>query len=196
MSVLTALEKHKENLAEIVASAYSYKQVCSVIGYSEHGRNTKEVKDYLLLNGFNTEHFVAGRPPVFHELIEKTCPVCSHVFFANPGIKKQLNQTTCSRACANSFFRKGKSAGNYINGITCYDTILNDFYQEQGLDKECVVCGVKDILDIHHADEDRNNNNIVNLVLLCPNHHARWHRYKDNEVLEAIIVHQDFISKL
>lgn len=38
----------------------------------------------------------------------------------------------------------------------------------------CEICGYdkyKEILEVHHIDEDRTNNNLTNLIVLCPNCH-------------------------
>lgn len=40
----------------------------------------------------------------------------------------------------------------------------------------CVICGIKEPLDIHHKDKNHKNNKKGNLVCLCPNHHALIHR--------------------
>mgnify|MGYP001620048067 CR=1 FL=1 len=36
----------------------------------------------------------------------------------------------------------------------------------------CKICEWKQTVDIHHIDSNRINNDINNLVCLCPNHHA------------------------
>lgn len=43
---------------------------------------------------------------------------------------------------------------------------------------ECAVCGYHDyddtsLLDVHHIDSDRSNNDIENLIILCPNCHRK-----------------------
>lgn len=42
----------------------------------------------------------------------------------------------------------------------------------------CQICGLTepDILVVHHADSDHENNDESNLMVLCPNCHARIHR--------------------
>jgi len=32
-----------------------------------------------------------------------------------------------------------------------------------------------DVLEVHHKDEDRNNNNVTNLIILCPTYHMSRH---------------------
>jgi 5-methylcytosine-specific restriction endonuclease McrA len=46
-------------------------------------------------------------------------------------------------------------------------------------EKKCVVCGEDKIIDVHHYDENKNNNSTENLIPLCPTHHRYWHsRYR------------------
>jgi len=40
---------------------------------------------------------------------------------------------------------------------------------------QCVVCGYKNSVDVHHWDENNENNKPDNLILLCPNHHREVH---------------------
>lgn len=39
-------------------------------------------------------------------------------------------------------------------------------------------CGysVKEVLQVHHKDEDRSNNSLSNLMVLCPTHHMEIHK--------------------
>lgn len=44
---------------------------------------------------------------------------------------------------------------------------------------ECIICGENRIIDVHHFDENKNNNDPSNLIPLCPNHHRFLHsKYK------------------
>lgn len=40
----------------------------------------------------------------------------------------------------------------------------------------CESCGYTEVLDLHHIDEDHNNNSPENHGVLCPNCHAKIHR--------------------
>lgn len=40
----------------------------------------------------------------------------------------------------------------------------------------CECCGYDEVLDLHHIDEDHNNNDPANHGVLCPNCHAKIHR--------------------
>ena len=41
--------------------------------------------------------------------------------------------------------------------------------------KECIICGFNKVVDLHHLDENRDNNSRDNLTGLCPNHHKMFH---------------------
>lgn len=90
-------------------------------------------------------------------------------------------QYFCSRSCANSTGGKAK-AEKY--GYRGYRTIAEKYYKPV-----CVVCGITDILDVHHIDGNRDNMHPDNLVFLCPNDHYRLHRNKDERVRKIIEGH-------
>ena len=56
--------------------------------------------------------------------------------------------------------------------------------------KECTVCGFNKIVDLHHIDKNKKNNDPTNLIGLCPNHHRMINNY--NHRLE---VYQDLQKK-
>ena len=93
----------------------------------------------------------------------KHCAVC------NKPIKNyKTSKGTCSRACANTLFRSGENNGNWKQEAyqsTCF------LYHK----KECVVCGEANIVEVHHLDESKDNNDPSNLIPLCPTHHQYWH---------------------
>lgn len=93
----------------------------------------------------------------------KRCAVCS-----NPIVNFRTSKGTCSKSCANTYFRSGEDNGNW----------KHDAYQSTCFlhhKKECVVCGEDKIVEVHHLDENRANNDPSNLIPLCPNHHQYWH---------------------
>lgn len=52
---------------------------------------------------------------------------------------------------------------------------------------ECVYCGEKELVDVHHLDEDKTNNVIENLIPLCPTHHRYMHTKRlKQKVLDVI----------
>jgi hypothetical protein len=91
----------------------------------------------------------------------------------------KFSKGTCSRACANTFFRSGEQNGNW--GGERYQTLCFTKHE-----RKCVVCDERKILAVHHYDEDHSNDKIENLVPLCPTHHQYVHsKYKD-EVISII----------
>lgn len=48
-------------------------------------------------------------------------------------------------------------------------------------------CKEKEILDIHHKNMNSSNNNLSNLILLCPTHHRKWHQ-ENKRVVERNLI--------
>lgn len=107
--------------------------------------------------------------------VEKTCPICNSKFLTKIGTRNE--KTTCSHSCSNTFFN-GKTRN--IN-VTRYRTIC--FRTNP---KKCIICDEDKIVEVHHYDEDRNNNNIDNLIPLCPTHHKYAHSRHKHLVLDKI----------
>ncbi len=59
-----------------------------------------------------------------------------------------------------------------------FDLTLKEY--EKLIKKGCSVCRFKEIVEIHHKDFNRNNNDISNLIVLCPNHHRIAHMNNNN----------------
>ena len=95
----------------------------------------------------------------------KQCPNCGKDFVGE--------SATCSYSCSNSYFRSGKNNPNWKESnyrTTCFESH----------EKRCVVCGEDKIVAVHHFDHDHDNNDVENLIPLCPTHHQYCHsRYAD-----------------
>jgi hypothetical protein len=102
------------------------------------------------------------------------CPVCG-------GQKKSQKNVTCSRACANTFFRRGEGNGQYRKGVDNYRTICFQYHE-----KKCVVCGEDKIVAVHHWDENHDNHDPTNLVPMCPTHHGYMHSKFKHLVEETV----------
>jgi hypothetical protein len=87
----------------------------------------------------------------------KLCLNCNKV------VKNWRHADTCSKRCSNYAFKR-KFA------ITSYRVIC--FYTHK---EECCVCGENKVVEVHHLDRDRKNNDPKNLVPLCPTHHSYMH---------------------
>lgn len=85
----------------------------------------------------------------------------------------------CSRECMRKDWLKIGDNHNqtYSNAHTTARKI-----NELILKKEnCEICGSKENLDIHHLDENWNNNNLDNLICLCRSCHMKEHHNKETE---------------
>jgi|GEM_PF-1456425 len=119
-------------------------------------------------------------------IAEKTkhCPICDKIFLGD--------STTCSYACSNTYFRHGKRGGyQYVD-----DNILIERKDYRQLcfryhDKKCIICGEKNIVAVHHLNENHDDNRPENLIPLCPTHHQYCHSsYKhlvDKQIKEYIV---------
>ena len=114
---------------------------------------------------------------------EKTCPVCSKVFYTSA--------VTCSNSCANTYFRSGINHPKYKeDSTTAYVAICFSFHK-----KECIICGEDKIVAVHHYDENHLNNNPDNLIPLCPTHHQYFHsKYRDLVELQIVTYRNNFIE--
>lgn len=106
---------------------------------------------------------------------------CSKTFtwFGRTGTMKFKNARFCCVSCAHS------RSDHWDKNATRYQTIAFQHHP-----RKCVVCEETRILDVHHLDENRENNDPANLIPLCPTHHRYWHsRYKvlvEQQVLDYI----------
>ena len=105
------------------------------------------------------------------------CVKCSYcgkeIFRSIKEIEKNISgHFYCSRECGNrhkNILRK--LSGEWDNGLSNYRLRAMEFYKH-----ECLCCGWDEderILEVHHIDEDRNNNHISNLCILCPTCHRK-----------------------
>lgn len=96
-------------------------------------------------------------PPIHQPPIEKYCLSCNQPFFVYP--HRQHSARFCSKECY--YIYKG-------NDKNFRDKALSIFGHK------CVICKFDIVVSVHHIVPRRNGgkNNIENLIVLCPNHHA------------------------
>lgn len=103
---------------------------------------------------------------------EKPCLICGTLILSSQ------NKKTCSRACANKL-----RIGTKYTGLRLKDKVVTAFFLKKRLVKlkgpVCERCSFDnlDILQVHHIDRNRKNNDLSNLELLCPNCHYSEHYY-------------------
>ncbi len=101
---------------------------------------------------------------------EVACVVCGKLILA------QFNKKTCSRSCAN----KNRAGIKYKIGsphdkVKYQKGLKLRLLEVRGL--KCERCDYKkyEILQVHHKDRNRSNNDLSNLQLICPNCHYEEH---------------------
>jgi hypothetical protein len=162
----------------IVSKSYSKSDVCRYMGLPINGLGLRKVTNLIKEYDVDVSHFDSGRSKrIKHTRFLKKCPVCETEF----EVSVKTDKTTCSHSCANTYFRSNVNNPNWKDSSyrsTCF------LYHK----KECVICGEDKIIDVHHYDGDKNNNNPENLVPLCPTHHMYVHsRYKNLVINELDI---------
>lgn len=148
-----------DELVDICDNFTSASEYLRSLGYSDNGRYLK------VLTTRKEELGLEWKSRTQH----KKCLGCGKLFKPS-----RSTQTTCSKGCSNSVYRSGINHYTYSEDKDNYRTLC--FAHNE---KKCVVCGEANIVAVHHYDENHNNNEINNLVPLCPTHHQYMHsKYK------------------
>lgn len=104
---------------------------------------------------------------------ETPCVVCGSPILA------QYHKITCSRSCANTHRAGIKyKIGRPKDKVHDLRALKLRLFDKRG--KKCEWCGYnkQEVLQIHHKDRNRQNNDLTNLVLICPNCHCEEHYLK------------------
>ena len=121
--------------------------------------------------------------------VEVICAYCNKKFF------KQKSKLDGSRSGLYFCCREHKDLAQKISSGLIFDAIRPEHYgdlsnsknyREKALrsyEHKCAICGWnedKDILEVHHIDENREHNELNNLIILCPICHRKLtsHKYK------------------
>jgi HNH endonuclease len=109
---------------------------------------------------------IIGKRAVNNNQIKHKCRHCSKQFYDSPSRKRKY----CSKFCVNKQSKKTWKA--------VFSTVRKNMVR-RGMFEKCQECGFnecKEILGVHHIDENRHNNKLSNLIVLCPNCHSMKHR--------------------
>ncbi len=121
--------------------------------------------------------FHGKRAKVVHDP-NLTCALCGEEFYRAPRLQRSRHGFYfCSRSC--------KDKAQKIGGIK---EIMPDHYDNhkstyrafalREKENKCERCNydkIKGILEVHHRDRNRSNNELENLEILCPNCHMEEH---------------------
>ena len=106
--------------------------------------------------------------------VKSVCSFCGkEIYVPERGLKKsKTGNFYCSKKCGNlhkNLLRE--QSGEWKDSYSTYRKRALNHYE-----KKCFCCGWEEderILEVHHIDEDRNNNDIDNLCILCPTCHRK-----------------------
>lgn len=156
-----------KDLIEVYNKCFTLKEVC--VEYYGNFTTHKQrcLKKELKALGIDVSEIKERyRKSLIQTRYTKICPVCKKTF----QVKENDPKVTCSHSCSNTYFN-GISRNRNISN---YRTIAFRSHK-----KRCVVCGEDKIVEVHHYDKNHINNEIDNLIPLCPTHHKYYHsRYK------------------
>lgn len=178
----------KEKIIETIKTSKSKSEVCRKLKLTNNGASFKLIDEWINEYKLSANHFSKNANHFSkYKIVIKDCPVCKDKFETKIGHPRE--KETCSRSCANTYFRSGDSNPNWKE-----DTYRTTCFQYH--DHKCVVCDENKILDVHHYDGNRENNKKENLIPLCPTHHRYWHSKYRNIIEKLVNDYRDkFISK-
>lgn len=93
------------------------------------------------------------------------CKCCGKIFKDYPSHKRVFCSKECKRKFELSVFKDSFCAAK--NRLKYFGRML-----------KCEICGYsehKEILGVHHIDKNHNNNDLKNLIVVCPNCHSLEH---------------------
>src|SRR3989338_11330530 len=101
---------------------------------------------------------------------EKPCIICNKPILAG------LHKKTCSRSCANKYRAGIKyKIGRPRDKVKYQQGLKVRLLRDRGLVCERCSYDKYEILQVHHKNRDRENNDLSNLELICPNCHFEEH---------------------
>lgn len=162
----------------------SLSDICKILKFPINGTGISKARKIVKELEIDMTKFKKGRK-FQYELLYKICPICKKEFI----VRKNKDKATCSYGCSNTYFKSGENHGSYKG--TTYRQICFKNHK-----KECVICKENLIVEVHHYDENHENNSPENLIPLCPTHHQYYHskyRYLVKDTIELYI--KNFISK-
>ena len=166
---------------------------------------TLKCKKHNITFTASAECFMRGK-----EDVRSSCPICSdeakaerfknnrievNCAYCNKKFLKQKSKINGSKSGLYFCCREHKDLAQRLNSGTIFDIIRPEHYGNLTTSKnyrekafrvyshKCSICGWDediDVLEVHHIDENREHNEIENLIILCPICHRKLtsHKYK------------------
>lgn len=110
----------------------------------------------------------------------KVCERCNNEYTitCRKNTNKYRQSKYCSMVCAKS------RTGWWKENAKTYRTIAFQNHQ-----KKCVICSEELIVEVHHLDENKENNSPENLIPMCPTHHQYWHSAHRHLVEQQVLMY-------
>ncbi len=114
------------------------------------------------------------------EKITVTCDQCTNTYLKSKRLASKSIKHFCSNDCKKTYYKiNSKERGIYHghNGksaLSSYRKLAFDNFPH-----ECYHCKYNkypNVLQVHHLDENRENNNLENLRIVCPTCHSELHK--------------------
>lgn len=174
-------------------------QTCEYVSGYENVNSTIIVKCIIHNHIFQTKYENVRRNDRKHHIcplcqednnnknkIKCICDYCQKDFFRTPSKLENSKSGLhfCSRECKD--LAQQLESGDKFQTIRPkhYGLIEGKNYREKAFRyylHKCACCGYdedEDILEVHHIDENREHNNIENLIILCPICHKKLTSHK------------------
>ena len=116
---------------------------------------------------------------------KKLCLHCNVLIIQKDGSNKyrKFCSTKCSNIFHNNHYKPKENHPNWKGGYDAvYRKICFQYYE-----KKCIICDFDIIIEVHHIDENHENNSPKNLIPLCRNHHGMVHMNKYKKEIKNII---------
>jgi hypothetical protein len=125
----------------------------------------------------------------FHhkKLFDVKCFICERKFSVKEDSRKYPSKEKyfCSRSCANKIGGRAKAKKYHYDEVAHYSTVAWRYHE-----RKCVCCDEKNVVEVHHLNENHDDNRPKNLVPLCPTHHRYVHsKHKsliENKIAEYV----------
>lgn len=171
-----------EVLKDAISKATSMTSLMRILGYPIKHVYNVYVKEQIAKSNFEFDfsHFTLVKQLM--RRIKKVCPVCQKQFLiTSKAPNGREEKTTCSHACSNIFFKKGriyKTEQDIKNEkYSCVANYVKVCWRHHK--KKCIICDEILIVEAHHYNEIHSDNRPENFAPLCPTHHRYWHsRYR------------------
>jgi Zn finger protein HypA/HybF involved in hydrogenase expression len=115
------------------------------------------------------------------EEIDIECNNCKNIFKKKKGKLKRSIKHFCTNNCKQTYYRNNPHERGVYSGHNGRSAVVSYRIKAfQNYEHKCHYCNYNryvDVLQVHHLDENRNNNALENLRIVCPTCHSEIHKH-------------------